>query len=140
MTPDGHYEFLRMLFGSMNANAKLVIWLRNILERIENVDMYIDDIIIFTNTWQEHLETLNLLFKKWKHANITVKPSKCVFGENYIDFIGHTIKDGYMTPNSDNLTRIQDAKRPISKKQVAPSCNWCYIAPRISKKAIPRRK
>ena len=91
--------------------------MRDILDEIENVDMYIDDIMIFTNTWKEHLETLNLLFEQLKHTNITVKPSRCVFGENFIDLIGHTMEEEFVTPNSDNFTRIQDAKRPISKKQ-----------------------
>ena len=52
VTPDGHFEFLRMPFGLVNASATLVRALREILEGVENVETYVDDIIIYTDTWE----------------------------------------------------------------------------------------
>ena len=72
VTPDGHYEFIGMPFGLMNASATLVRCLKDILLGIENVNTYIDDIIIYTKTWDSHLETLNQILTRINDANMTV--------------------------------------------------------------------
>ena len=84
VTPDGNYEFLRMPFGLTNSIATLVRCLRMVLEGIEGVDTYIDDIIIYTETWDDHIRTIKEVLSRLSQANITVKPSKCVFGTNNI--------------------------------------------------------
>ena len=117
VTPDGHYEFIRMPFDLMNASATLVKCLKDILVGIENVSTYTDDIIIHTKTWESHLETLNQVLTRINDANMTVKPSKCTFGETIMEFIGHMIEDGTIKPNTDKLEKIQSARSPASKKQ-----------------------
>ena len=118
VTPDGHYEFLKMPFGLVNASATLVRNIRELLGDIENVDTYIDDIIVYTEDWETHVQTLKRVFKRLEEANLTVKPTKCTLGETTIDFIGHAISDGYVTPNTENIAKIRDAQPPKTKKQV----------------------
>ena len=116
VTPDGHYEFLKMPFGLVNASATLVRNIRQILGDFENVDTYIDDIIVYTEDWESHVQTLRQVFKKLEEFNLTVKPTKCILGETTIDFIGHVISDGYITPNTENISKICDAEPPKTKK------------------------
>ena len=71
VTPDGHYEFLKMPFGLMNASATLVGNIREILGDIENVDTYIDDIIVYTEDWESHVQTLRQVFKRLEEFNLT---------------------------------------------------------------------
>ena len=61
VTPDGTYDFLRMPFGMKNSGATLVRGMRKILAGMNNVDSYIDDLIIHTNDWQAHLQVLGEL-------------------------------------------------------------------------------
>lgn len=118
VTPDGHYEFLRMPFGMVNSGATLVQGMRQILHGLSGADSYIDDIIIHTKTWDEHLSVLQEVLKRLQAAGFTVRPSKCQVGEINIEFIGHTISNGTLQPLDDNIKKVQDAARPQTKTQV----------------------
>ena len=54
VTRDGHYEFLRMPFGIVNSEATLVQGLKKVLEGLLGVSGYIDDIVIYSDSWEEH--------------------------------------------------------------------------------------
>lgn len=64
VTPDGHYELIRMPFGLKNASATLVKGLRKLFEDVDNVDFYVDDIIIYNESYEEHLKTIDIALKK----------------------------------------------------------------------------
>ena len=51
ITEEGHYEFTRMPLGLINSGATLTKGLRRVLQGIENVDVYVDDIIIYNEEW-----------------------------------------------------------------------------------------
>ena len=57
-TPDGHYKFNRMPFGLVNAGATLVKRLKKILEGVSNVGTYVDDVIIYSENWEDHLDSI----------------------------------------------------------------------------------
>ncbi len=61
VTPDGSYEFLKMPFGMVNSAATLVRAMRKLLAGLDNVDSYIDDIVIHTRTWEEHVQALRVV-------------------------------------------------------------------------------
>ena len=63
-----------------NSGATLVRGMRKILAGMNNVDSYIDDLIIHINDWQAHLQVLEELLRRLREAGLRVKPSKCVFG------------------------------------------------------------
>lgn len=118
VTPDGHFEWLRMPFGLTNAGATLVRLMRKILGKIDNVTFYMDDVMIFSRTWEEHKCTIREVLYHLGQHGITLRPSKCNFGERRIEFIGHHIENGTITPNGSKNKDISEAKRPVTKKQV----------------------
>ena len=118
VTPDGKYEFLRMPFGMKNSSATLVRGLRKLLEGLKNIDSYIDDLIIYTEDWDSHISTLNEVFERLKSAHLTARPSKCLFGGNSVEFLGHHVGQSWVKPNDENLMKIREAKRPTNKKEV----------------------
>ena len=71
VTPDGQYEFTRMPFGMVNSCATLVRGLRKILDGIPGVGSYIDDIVIYSDSWEDHIRTLKELFGRLRKARIT---------------------------------------------------------------------
>ena len=76
VTPDGQYEFMRMPFGMVNSGATLVRGLTKILEGMYGVGSYIDDIVIYSDSWEDHLRKLKELFgrlKKGKDHSSTYK-------------------------------------------------------------------
>ena len=94
VTPDGHYEFLRMPFGLTNAGATLVRCMKEILADIDGADTFIDDIIIYSETWEQHKKLIREVLNRLQAEGLTVKPAKCVFGVKTIEFIGHVVENG----------------------------------------------
>ena len=83
---------------------------------IPNTGVYVDDIIIYNDTWLEHINTIEIMLEKLKEANLPLKPSKCYFGQYEIEFIGHVIRQGKIQPNKENTEKIMKANRPTTKK------------------------
>ena len=61
---------------------------------------------------------LEELLRRLRKEGLTVKPSKCVFGAESIEFLGHYIGRGWITINENNLEKIRTARRPTTKKEV----------------------
>jgi transposase InsO family protein len=118
VTPDGQYEFLKMPFGMVNAGATYVRCMRVLLQGLPNVESYIDDVLVHTKTWSEHLETLQELFQRIRNADLTVRPSKCSLATETVEFLGHTIEGDTLGLQEANIRKIQSAPPPKSKKEV----------------------
>ena len=118
VTHDGSYEFLRMPFGMMNSGATLVRGIRKLLMGMNYVDSYIDDILVHTENWEDHIETLKELFKRLKASGLTVRPSKCVIGAEEVQFLGHHLGEGVLGMDGDNVEKIKKAPRPKTKKDL----------------------
>ena len=99
VTPDGQYEFLQMPFGMVNSGATLVRGLKKVLKGLSGVSSYIDDIVIYSDSWEEHLRTLKELFGRLRRPRITARPVKCLLGANRMEFLGPQI-GGESTENS----------------------------------------
>ena len=118
VTPDGHYEFIKMPFGMVNSGATLVRGMRRLLGDLKGVDSYIDDILIHSESWEGHVRLLTTVFDRLKAAGLTVRPSKCRIGEANVEFIGHQLWSDGIKPIEDNIQKIRTAQRPGDKTQV----------------------
>jgi len=114
----GLYEFNVMPFGLKNApptfqrmmNKILREWLR------EFVVVYIDDIMIYSKTFEEHLEQVEKVLKKLKKKSKFNE--KCKWGEQNIGFLGHRVgKDG-LKPDPGKIEKIRDIKIPTTVREV----------------------
>ena len=89
----GFYEFTRMLFGLCNAPTMFQHLMQNTLGELNLTYcvIYLDDIIVFGHTEEEHLECLRVVFKKFQEFNLKLKPSKCSFFQSEILYLAHHI-------------------------------------------------
>ncbi|GFS01785.1 zinc finger protein [Elysia marginata] len=83
-----------MPFGIMNSGATLTRGVKKLLCEMDNAVDYIDDLLVHTETWEAHVETLAELFRRLREANFTARPVKCVLGSSTIDFLGHRLGQG----------------------------------------------
>ena len=116
--PDGSYEFLKMPFGMINSAATFKRAMKKLLHGLENVEFYWDDILVHTRTWEEHIKALRELFRRLLAAGMTIRPMKCLFGVNTVDFLVHRLEEGLIGLHEDNVTKIKDAPRPTTKRQM----------------------
>ena len=141
ITHDGLYQFKRMPFGLVNSGATFNRLMRKLLDRLDNVDNYVDDVLAHTVEWKEHLETLRNTFTRIRDANLTVRPSKCLFGFPSLDYVGQNVGGGEMCPREEKAEQIRNAEQPKTKRQVRSflgltSYYRAYI-PDYAQKALP---
>ena len=117
-TPQGLYHFISMPFGLVNAGASFSRLMRMLLKGMNNVDNFIDDILVFTETWEEHIQVLEELFKRLRQANLTVRPSKCSVGNTQVECLGYIVGNDRLLPNPQKVEAIKQAQKPQTKKQI----------------------
>ena len=117
-TPLGLIEFSVMPFGLVTAPATFTRMMRILLEKVSNTVNLIDDIIVFTKTFSEHMDSLKRLLSHLRDACLTAKPSKCTIACHEIECLGYIVGVSGMSPNPDKVQAIQTAERPTTKGQV----------------------
>lgn len=107
-----------MPFGIKTASAIFTRLMRALLAGLNNIVHYIDDVLVATFTWEEHVNTLRQLFERIRSAGLTVKPQKCEMGTTSIIFLGHRLGGGKIEPVDSTIEKILNAPKPQTKKQV----------------------
>ena len=70
VTPDGLYQYKVMPFGMKNSQATFQRLMNNCLRDLEGVEIYVDDIVIYSDTWKEYLKRPELVLRRLKQANL----------------------------------------------------------------------
>ena len=99
-TPFGLYEFNRMAFGLCNAPGTFQRLMERSLgdQRHQSLLLYLDDVVVFSATFEQHLARLELVLARFADQNLKVKLSKCFFFKSQVTFLGHVISaDGVAT-------------------------------------------
>ena len=84
----------------------------NILRDFPFCRCYIDDIIEWSKSTEEHIQHLEDIFKRFRKACLKVHLEKCVFGADNIDFLGHRISADSLQPQEKKLTAVRDLPAP----------------------------
>ncbi|CAF3326464.1 unnamed protein product, partial [Rotaria sp. Silwood2] len=114
ITQDGLWEFNVLPQGIMNGPPTFQRTMHNLLGygRWDYVMVYLDDILIFSHTFNEHLHQLNEILSILAKANFQVNPDKCSIAVQEIDFLSHTINEQCIKPNGDKIKAIVDLPTP----------------------------
>ena len=104
----GLFEFLRMPFGLCNSPATFQRLMQTILAGLEwkSCYVYIDDILVFSKTWEEHLAHLQEVFDRLHKAGLTLKPIKCSFLRESVPFLGHIISQRGIQPDPAKISKV----------------------------------
>ena len=89
--PFGKYEYIKVPFGLAQAPAYLQELMTSILKDFNFTTAYLDNIIIFSNTPDEHLSHIKNVFEKLQSAKLSMKMSKCNFFSKEIQYLGHIL-------------------------------------------------
>ena len=116
--PIGKYEFLQVPFGLAQAPAFFQHLMNKVLDNCSFAMMYLDDIIIFSNTEEEHLAHIEEIFRRLEAADLKMKRSKCDLFKKHIHYLGHLISADGIQPLKDKLDTIRDMPAPSSPKEV----------------------
>ena len=116
----GLFEFLFMPFGMHNATATFqrMIELAAAGLQWQICLIYLDDILVFSQNFDEHLDRLGQVFDRLRKANLKLKPAKCHFLQEEIHFLGHVISKDGVSPNPENIEKVLKWPRPRNVKEV----------------------
>src|ERR1700733_10184165 len=91
IAPNGLYEWNRMGFGFTNAPATFQRIMTSMFDDLEDVEIYIDDLLIASETEEEHLQTLQQVFQRFEQHNLKLAIDKCEFLQEQLVFLGQVI-------------------------------------------------
>ena len=120
VTHEGVYQYNRMPFGLKNAPFSYQRIMQVLLRGISYKFClcFIDDVIIFSKNYEDHIEHLAEVFRRFKEANIKLKPSKCAFAKAEEKYLGHIMaKDGIKT-DPDKLKVMTNFPVPKNVKDI----------------------
>lgn len=115
-TDRGLFQFVTLPFGLINAPMSFNRLMRKVLDGLSGVKHFLDDILVYSRTWEEHVILLRTVMERLRQAGLTAKPSKCQLGMRTVEYLGHVIGGGELWPMQDKVKRITDAPRPLTKK------------------------
>lgn len=118
VTPEGLYQYKVMPFGMKNSPATFQRLINKVIANLEDCEAYIDDVIIYSETWEKHLETIREFFRKLSEAKLTINLSKTEFGQAQVTYLGHVVGRGQVQPVNAKVEAIIKFPRPENKKQL----------------------
>ena len=146
ITESGCWQFRKLPFGLMNSPSAFNLVMSKVLSGLlfKFALAYLDDILAYSSSFEQHLEHLKIIFDRFRKAGIKFKPSKCVFAKKAVTYLGHTLTKDGISVNSDKVSVIKNYKRPKNQKQVKQfiGCityykkfikNFCHIVVPLNK-------
>lgn len=118
-TLNGHYESRRMPFGLKNAPSTFQRVMDNILRGNQNETclVYLDDIIIFSVSLQEHINRVKKVFERLRNSNFKIQLDKSEFLRKEVEYLDHVITPG-VRPNLNRVKAIMKFPIPNSQKEI----------------------
>ena len=130
----GFYEFTRMPFGLCNVPATFQHLMQNTLGEINLTYciIYLDDVIVFRHTEEEHLEYLRVIFECFREFSLKLKPAKCSFFQKEIVYLVHHVSSEGIHPGEENVRAIAEFPMPETYTEVRAFCGLaghycCFI-------------
>ncbi len=94
VTPDSFLQYTVMPFGVRSAPATFQRLVNQVLSRLLGHKSYLDDVVLFSSSWSEHLDKIRELFVCLAKANLTINLAKCDFGKATVNNMGKVVGRG----------------------------------------------
>lgn len=117
----GLFQFTRLPFGLVNSPASLSRLMDKVLgygELEPNVFVYLDDIVIASNTFEEHLRSLKDVARRLREANLSINLEKSKFCVPELPYLGFVLSEKGVRPNPDKVESIVNFERPTSVRSL----------------------
>uniref|UniRef100_A0A8R1EJ67 RNA-directed DNA polymerase n=1 Tax=Caenorhabditis japonica TaxID=281687 RepID=A0A8R1EJ67_CAEJA len=125
-TEDKVYSYTHLPFGLRSAASYFQRALKTVLVGLEkDVMIYIDDVLIYSKTFESHVATLRKVLNRFREYNLKASPAKCEFAKSSISFLGHEISEKSYAPKEANLLAIKTLPIPTDLKGVLRFVGMC---------------
>ena len=116
----GFFEFVRMPMGLSNSAATFQRVMESVMgaANFECCLLYLDDLIVFSSDFDQHLHRLDKVLTKLEDAGLKLKPSKCCLFQHKIKYLGHILSEEGVKTDDDKIEKILKWPVPTNKKQL----------------------
>lgn len=118
ITPFGLFSYTVMSFGLRNAPATFQRLMNMVVAGLEGCAVYLDDVVIYSDMWEEHLVCIRKLFDRLSDARLTVNLAKSEFAKATITYLGKVVGQGSVRPVQAKMTAIEQYPVPTTKKEL----------------------
>ena len=135
ITQSGVYEWEVMPMGLRNSSSTFMLVVSDVLRDInwKFALVYIDDILIFSKTFEEHLDHIQQVLQRFKDANLTLKASKCRFAAPSVEYLGHKISRAGIEVNTRKTKVVREFPKPRHAQDVRSFLGLCNYFRRFIK-------
>ena len=116
----GFFEFNRMPFGLCNVPATFLRLMERYMGDMNLRDclIYLDDIVVFSSTFEEHIERLESVFRRLQTNNLKLKASKCEFFRREVTYLGHVVSEAGIRTDPSKIEAVLNWPEPKTVKEV----------------------
>ncbi|UYV70569.1 K02A2.6-like [Cordylochernes scorpioides] len=143
-TPFGRFRFKRLPYGLNSASEVFQRCINNILSGLQGTACYMDDILIYGSTMEEHNRNLETVLRRLEENNVKLNAKKQQIAVDKVNFLGHIISRDGIAIQASRAEAIQKLKRPENKTEVQRFLGMVtYLGkfiPNLSDKTAPLRK
>ena len=119
ITPFGLYQFKAMPFGLQGAPATFQRMMDQLFRGLEGFTVaYLDDLVIYNSTWEEHMKHPHNVFERLRKAGLTAKPRRCQFAMKQCKYLGHIVGNGVVQPEPGKIDAVKSFAVPRTKTDV----------------------
>ena len=119
VTPSGLYQYKVMPFGMKNAPATFQRMVNKLVRDIDGCEGYIDDVVIFSDNWSDHIRQIERFLQIMREAKLTINLMKSQFGKATVKYLGHIVGQGQVRPLDAKIQTIVKYPIPTSRKELA---------------------
>ena len=117
-TPFGLFEFLRMPFGLKNATQSFQRFIDQVLNGLQFVYAYIEDLLIVSSDYDTHLKHVHQVFASLQQHGLVIHPGKCAFGHDAVHFLGHLVTTEGIAVLPEKVDALNKIPQPSTRRQV----------------------
>jgi len=121
----GQFHWITSPMGLLGCPASFQRLMEQVLRGLQHILIYIDDVLIHTNTHEKHLEALEQVLMRLHQHHLKINLDKCLFGDQKVSYLGFTLTPEGIKPGEAKLKAINNAEPPNDIKGIQSFMGLC---------------
>ncbi len=121
----GQFQWVTSAMGLLGCPSTFQRLVEAVVEGLSNIIVYIDDLIVHSDSHEQHLRSLDQLFERLRAHNLKVNLKKCVFGSKDVMYLGFHLTESGIKPGVDKLKAVKDTLPPKNVHEIRQFLGLC---------------